>query len=311
MKQALAIILIVVAVAAIAGCQKKPVKVASSEPLIKVEAEKGPALPLDEVIAGGEDALESTESTDLLEGDEFLNYVNRAKQRDRDDAATSSIATLLAEAMTNTLVTMVDELQSAMVQGLSDIGFTETVAVSQDSSGTSDSGGDMSTDSGSTGDTQDDSEQAQLSTYTSTAKGFSIDFPSGWAISEGEDGDIETVTAESPSGGAGDNFLENITVGISDLPDQLSADDYADQLMGEIEREVGALDETERMDVTIDGKTAKKVVYTYDMAGTSVKVLMYAIPNGYKGFSVKCAADSSKYDGLKDLFEGSAESLSL
>jgi hypothetical protein len=283
LKQLATISLVFVALLILSGCDTggNTETVNSNQPLIS-EIKKAKTTSLEEIKRKNTDALKlATDTIDAEAGDEYLSYVDRAKQK----GFAASIFDALDKAFT---------VESSVNPGT-----------------TSGSGSSSSVNSGTSTNSGSAGEAETKNHYSSAQDGFSIDFPGGWQVAEGTDGDKNTVTAASPVESASDVYLENISVRVEEFVVEQSLDQYTDSIITELNADLTGFSEVERSEVKIGSLTAKKIIYTCKSGSMSFKAATYVFPKGLKGYTINCCAENSKFSAFEKEFNDCAESICL
>lgn len=295
---------------ALAGCDEGAgtVQVNNGKPLVS-KIEKGKPTPLEDIVGQAPEALSSaTDTTGAIETDEFLIYVDQQKERTltelEEKSDTAADLNAFAAAFAAAFNEVVNALGEAMAGAAGQTG----------SSGSTTGGGTTSggTDTGSGGDSGTTTSTAEPDNlYENADDGYSIIFPRGWQVSEGEAGDKNKVTAESEAAGDDDSFLENVSVEVEELLVETGLGDYTDSVIADLEDDLTDFDEVDRTSAEIDGRDAKKVIYTHKSGGKTIKVIMYVLTKDLKGYAIKGSAASGAYSEYEADFKDSAESFDL
>ena len=156
---------------------------------------------------------------------------------------------------------------------------------------------------GCTGETEDPGR------YHSEAGGFSLVIPEDWEKQEKVMGCA--LIALSPLEGQGDQFRENVTVVVEELPRKLSLDDYVGLSRQNLEKLMTDFEVEEEADVEIGGIAAKQLVYAHRMGQINPKVLQYVLVEGKKGLALTCTATPESYDKYLEQFQTIVKSLQL
>lgn len=280
MKKAAFILPVALVLLIVGGCVKgQTVKFEPIPPAKKQPVEV--PIPLDQVLAGNGAALVlAGDKKDFLEGDKFLTYVKDAKDRDETERAKAR-ATARATA-------------------------SATASATPASAPT---GGTQWTPPPAPAPTPPPAPAAPtMVRYYNTVMGISIELLSNWTKTEGTLGNTQYVLALSPPEGAGDQGAENLMVGVEDTPVELSAQEYLDIVMTNAKAGMTNYAEVEQTDATLDGKPAKKIVYTYTLGGRTIKQALWATTDGLRGYQVLGSALQDSYDKYAPTFEAYAGS---
>lgn len=296
---------LVLALVVLSGCnqQSEDNQASTDQPLVTA-LEKSEPTPLEDIELKTFDALDLTSDTvNPYEGDDYLAYVNDAKLRDRDELKTATVNPLeaMVDALASTMISMVTDLGNAIANGLSGLDTGSNTNTDTDT--------DTDTDDA---DTSDETETVVVNSYTNADSGFSIVFPSDWSVTEGTDGDKNTVTAKSASEGAGDAFLENIEVVIEELVLAFDLEEYTDSVITQLSTDLSEFTEVERQETKIGSLTVKRIVYTHNSGGTPLKSVTYVVAGELlKGYTITGTAETSKFASFESDFDAAAESFLL
>ena len=99
-------------------------------------------------------------------------------------------------------------------------------------------------------------------TYTDSDNAFSITYPNDWVKGAATIADISSVLVVSPMESADDQFLENVSVTAEPLLEEMNIDDYLDLALAGVTKDLPSFSELDRKDETLDGGSAKRVVYS-------------------------------------------------
>ncbi len=102
------------------------------------------------------------------------------------------------------------------------------------------------------------SAPAGYSRYEDPAYGFRLEYPSDWAVREGETGSV--VAFVSPEEDAADAYQERLIVTVE--KSSLHIDDYLDQRIDELKQNISYFDQMQRSNMRLDENLARKFVYT-------------------------------------------------
>ncbi len=309
-----------IALAATTGCDRKTDDVQQAnvgKPLL-AKLEKPTPTPLEDIELKSIEALElASDTVDAFEDDQYLTYINSKKDRDRKKIEANNVDPLqaLADAFADTFASIATGFADAFTGAFADIGFSGATDASDtvdSGGGDTDTGDDTADDSGDTGDNTGDDTTDSADRYSNSPDGFSILFPDGWGLTEGEDGEDNTVKAESGSEGSDDKFLENILVVIEELVLPLDLDEYTDEVITALAADLTGFSELGRTEVNIDeGTKAKRIVYTHTSGGTALKSVAYVIVGSLKGYRITGTAEKSKFSSYESKFDDAAESFKL
>jgi hypothetical protein len=146
-------------------------------------------------------------------------------------------------------------------------------------------------------------------TYSNTEHRFSIAFPQGWTLLEG-DGEIEPyVEATSPWEDDADEFSEHITVDVEPVTPGITVDAYVEETIEAQSVSIPGFTTKRRGRTMIDGRDAIWVEFEFEDEGGDLTVLGYAVVEGSSGYLISCVAQTRKFVSYEDVFRKTAESL--
>ncbi len=295
------------------GCDRKTgdIQQASADRPLLAKLQKQAPMPLEDIELKSVEALDlASDTVDALEDDQYLIYINNVKDRDRKEVEVKAVDPLqaLADAFADTFASIATGIADAFTGAFADTDFgdvTDDSNAADSAGGDADTGDDTADDSGDTGDDTADSDDR----YFNSLDGFSIVFPDGWGLTEGEDGEDNTVKAESGFDGSDDKFLENILVATEELVIPLDLNEYADGVITALAADLTDFEELGRTEVDIGATTkAKRIVYTHTSGGTALKSVTYIIVGDFKGYKITGTAEKSKFSSYESKFDDAAES---
>jgi hypothetical protein len=138
--------------------------------------------------------------------------------------------------------------------------------------------------------------------YSSSTYGFSIVFPQGWEIVEGDGEEVAMVEATSPWEDDDDEFSEHITVDVEDITKGTTVEVYFEETMEAQASMIPGFKTKARGRTTIDGRDAIWVEFDMEEEGGSLTVLGYAMVKGNRGYLITCIAQDRKYVSYEDVF---------
>lgn len=276
--------------------------------------QKPPATPLEDMELKSIGALDlASDTIDAFEDDQYLTYVNSKKDRDRQEVEAQAVDPLesLADAFADAFTSIATGFTDAITDAFGDADFGDATGTS-DTSGSAGSDTDTGNDTEDASDTAGDDTTSSADRYTNATDGFSIVFPEDWSLTEGTDGEDDTVKAESGSEGSDDKFLERVLVATEELVLPLDLDEYADGVISTLAADRTDFVELGRTEVDIDaGMKAKRIVYTHTVGGTALKSVTYIIVGDLKGYKITGTAEKSKFSSFESKFDDAAESFKL
>lgn len=290
-----AVVILLIAVISSFGCGASKEFTAKPVALSKPAPEAAP-VPLENITAGKDAAFVfAAQKYDPLSEDRYLAYVIEAKDRDAAALAKEKAAAL----------------QRAVAEAEAQLGTSSQQVVLIDTNPTNSDSDSSSGDSGgSAGDSVDADEPAPSSNerYYNTAAGYSIDFPDGWVIADDELADFQLVAAISPPVGNTSQLLETIGVAVEELPLELSSEEYLDMCVLGFKATFDDFQEVSRSDFTLDGRTGRKMVFTFNNDGTPMKDVLYEVVKGSKAYVIAGAAEAATYSEYEGRFDATASS---
>lgn len=132
-------------------------------------------------------------------------------------------------------------------------------------------------------------------TYTNSKHGFTVNYPEDWELDEGADNTI--VVFRGPvlqeTGGKVNINITNDEIGDSS---NITLDFYLDLNDKQYVQEFENYSRLATEDMTIDGKPAKKMIYSFDSANFSLKAnQVYLIDDG-TAFAITFVTTAATYD---------------
>jgi serine/threonine-protein kinase len=141
----------------------------------------------------------------------------------------------------------------------------------------------------------------ELSKYYNKDKGFSINLPSMWEVKEGFMG--TTVLALSPQENPSDQFRENINVVVAELPKKVALEDYVQANVTNMSRLLTDFQVHEKGQLILSNTDARWVIYSHRMGTLNIKVLVYVLVQGRRGYVITCSAAPEQFPKYKSKFE--------
>jgi hypothetical protein len=139
--------------------------------------------------------------------------------------------------------------------------------------------------------------------YYHEAQNFSIAFPDGWRVVEGDGIDAPLVEAVSPWEDEADPFSEHISISVEDFAKNVDLEKFFETLREQDAREFSYYEEGEIRDARVDGEDAKFSIFDIGMEEGNNRVLSCTIVKGKKGYLISCVAEASKYELYEPVFE--------
>jgi hypothetical protein len=143
--------------------------------------------------------------------------------------------------------------------------------------------------------------------YYSDSWDYSIKFPAGWELEEINSGAV--VSAYCPLEDDYDILFESVTVSVEDLPFSVDLDEYYTAAKRLASSEFLYFTEEQVEDIVLHGTRAKKIVFTYQDEGETLKSLGYCIVKGDRAYFITCVTEEYVYPEYAADFEQAAESI--
>lgn len=295
----IAVFLFILALGVLAGCVGTP-DIKFEPVVLSQKAPEDPPIPLDQILAENSAAIDfASEKRDFLDGDKYLEYVIKTKERDAEAMAMKTVQAIQADNdQTQATLDAVPAAPSSDEPQQSSDPVPDPASSDPDA-GDSDNGSDGDSDSGN---------QATTTRYYDEASGYSIEIPTGWGKIEVTFGELKMVQFFDAGTGDGDQVPESIGATSEELPLDMSSAEYLDQGVSGLKEIEKDFKEIERSDFEMDGRTGKKLVYTYTLDGKKVKNSLYAVTKDLRGYVVVGAGAFDQYDKYADDFDSAAKS---
>ncbi len=145
-------------------------------------------------------------------------------------------------------------------------------------------------------------EAQEKSRYANREKGFSIEFPEGWALREAPAPAV-VVLAQSPQEGPSDTFGENINIAVEDLPRDATTVQYGAAARETLVKAAQGLKVLDEGTLEIDGCQAGYFGYTLSLQGYSLHNIVYYLVVERKAYVITCSATDKSFDAFKEKFE--------
>ena len=145
------------------------------------------------------------------------------------------------------------------------------------------------------------SKPATPGQYTSTKDGFTIIAPTTWEKKEGFMG--STVLFLEPQAEPSDTFRENVNVVVEKLPSGMGLDGYVKASNDNMAKLMTDYSEISSARVKLGGNDAQRIVYQHRMGVYNLKVLIYLVVQGGRGYVLTCSATVDQYDSHEPTFE--------
>lgn len=298
MKTVVSVVLVALTVIALTGCISNDVS-DFERVSIKREENVDPPRSLETVIKDNDFALDlAVSDRDFLLGDRYLEYIGFAKDRDDVDNQQARLA-VLTEAVNKTQAAFSQVMQSASNQLVANNSAgSGSTNVSQPAPAPG-----SQTTVNTPPVTTTNTNLTVTETYTDSDNGFSITYPNDWVKGDATIADISSVLVVSPMESADDQFLENVSVTAEPLLEETNIDDYLDLALAGVTKNLPGFSELDRKDETLDGGSAKRVVYSYTSSGQKVKAIFYVRLKGFRGYVIVGTTSESQFDAKAELLE--------
>ncbi len=146
---------------------------------------------------------------------------------------------------------------------------------------------------------------AESSRYYNKEERFSISFPIDWEKLEGFMGNV--VIGRSPLEGPTDRFRENVSVAVDNLSPGVTLEQNFQAGITQLTT-LTDYKEYERGQATIDNTEARWLVYSNRKGQVTVKVLVYSLVKGNRGYAISCNAAPEAFNRYRGQFEEIAKS---
>ncbi|MCK4322643.1 hypothetical protein KAX08_09025 [candidate division WOR-3 bacterium] len=144
--------------------------------------------------------------------------------------------------------------------------------------------------------------------YYNKTKGFSIKFPKGWEIFEGQTEEDPVVEAVSPWESDSDMLSEFISIYVDELPNWMDLDDYYSELSINSENELAHYQEEDSGTSTIDDTYVKWLIFSYTVAEGAMQNISYLFFKDHQAYIITCNSEPEKFYMYKSKFEEVAQS---
>jgi serine/threonine-protein kinase len=134
-----------------------------------------------------------------------------------------------------------------------------------------------------------------MSTYQNPDYGFKINYPQGWSQKQRDDFFTSGVVFNSVLNGTDDNFAENVSILVENLPHNTSLDRYTDDSIREI-KTLSDPNVSEPQSISIANKMGKTVTYMGEDNGYSVKRRQTWTVNGDRVYILTYTATPKQFD---------------
>ncbi len=306
MKIVASVVLVALTVIALTGCISDD---ASDFERVSINRKESvdPPRSLETVLKDNELALDLAASDkDFLSGDRYLEYIGFAKDRDGVDHQQARLA-VLTEAVNKTQAAFSQVMQSASNQLVANNSAgSGSTNVSQPAPATG-----SQTTVNTPPVTTTNTNLTVTETYTDSDNAFSITYPNDWVKGDATIADISSVLVVSPMESADDQFLENVSVTAEPLLEEMNIDDYLDLALAGATKDLPGFSELDRKDETLDGGSAKRVVYSYTSGAQKVKVIFYVRLQGFRGYVIIATTSESQFDAKAEQLEAVARSFKI
>lgn len=134
---------------------------------------------------------------------------------------------------------------------------------------------------------------AQFLTFTDSANGIKIKYPSGWTKNKDLRGII--ITFDSPKENASDKVQENLNVIKDKLPAQTTLDQYIDLSTNQVKQSIKDFKLNNSSKITLAGNSARKLIFTGKSDKYNLKWLQIIAEKNNKIYVLTYTAEASKY----------------
>lgn len=153
------------------------------------------------------------------------------------------------------------------------------------------------------------SKNEMFISYSSEDGNFTVGFPEKWEVVEGVMG--QDLVAMAPSGDPEDLFLENANIIYAKLDSPLNRDEYYNYNMQSLQHLLIDYDLEESVDVKLQGRDAKRIIFTHTMGVVNAKVMQYLLLIDDQAFVLTFTADPLDFDRFREKFERIANTFTV
>ena len=146
-----------------------------------------------------------------------------------------------------------------------------------------------------------EANSAQAGLFTSEKDGFSITGPNTWDMRESLMG--MTVVFLEPLANKSDTFHENVNVVVEMLPAGMDLDGYVKANLAGVAKALKGFKVVSSASAKIGKNTAQRMVYQHNTTGTNLKVLLYVVVSGGRGYVITCTSTPDQYPSHERIFE--------
>jgi hypothetical protein len=119
--------------------------------------------------------------------------------------------------------------------------------------------------------------------YENTEFGFTLDYPSGWAVNEEQPGaEVFIFNQES----TGDGFGENLGVGVEELPGEVTLEQYTEASKRNLEAGLDEIQVTEEGPTQVGEIPAYSIEYQAEQQGQTYSFLQTWFVDGQRAFVI-------------------------
>lgn len=144
-------------------------------------------------------------------------------------------------------------------------------------------------------------ENEALVSYVSKEGNFTVGFPEKWEVVEGVMG--RDLIAMAPSEDPEDLFLENANIIYAKLDAPIKQEEYYRYNLQSLQQLLIDYDLEESSDVKLQGREAKRIIFTHTMGVVNAKVLQYLLLIGDQAYVLTFTADPLDFDEFRPRFE--------
>lgn len=145
--------------------------------------------------------------------------------------------------------------------------------------------------------------------YTSVEGNFTVGFPEKWEVVEGVMG--RDLVAMAPAGDPEDLFLENANIIYAKLDSPLNPEEYYNYNMQSLQHLLIDYDLEESTNVKLQGRDAKRIIFTHTMGVVNAKVMQYLLLIDNQAYVLTFTADPLDFDKFKQRFERIANTFTV
>lgn len=149
----------------------------------------------------------------------------------------------------------------------------------------------------------------QSNVFIEADKGYKITFPSHWNVQRNFMGLDVFASAQPKNNQTG--VVANISVVSSDLPENLSEDEFYSENIKSLEHAFQDFKVIETGVAAFDGFKARKIVYKHTAEKIHLRVAQYFFVQHRRGYIITCGADDKDFADYAETFEKSIKTFKV